>query len=119
MEVVRYLASRTPVPSRSYPRALAFALPLVTLGYLIPLLSALGATDWSSWSEGAWPQIAAAATGTKWIAPVIAFGGMISALALFNALPNSKLSIFPDASHGGIFQYADAFVDQALRFLAE
>jgi hypothetical protein len=32
---------------------------------------------------------------------------------------SAKLSIFPDASHGGIFQYADVFVDQALGFLAE
>ncbi|MFZ3325017.1 MAG: alpha/beta hydrolase [Methylocella sp.] len=42
-----------------------------------------------------------------------------NSIALFDALPNAKLSIFPDASHGGIFQCADAFVDQALRFLAE
>ncbi len=72
--------------SRSYPRALAFALPLVTIGYLVPLLATLGATDWKSWSEGSWPQIAAAATGLRWIAIWIALGGMISALALFNAL---------------------------------
>ena len=42
-----------------------------------------------------------------------------NSIALFEALPNAQLSIFPDASHGGIFQYADAFVDQTLRFLAE
>jgi len=42
-----------------------------------------------------------------------------NSIALFEALPNAKLSIFPDAGHGGIFQYADAFVDQTLRFLAE
>jgi pimeloyl-ACP methyl ester carboxylesterase len=42
-----------------------------------------------------------------------------NSIALFEALPNARLSIFPDASHGGIFQYADAFVDQTLRFLAE
>ncbi|MFL6537800.1 MAG: APC family permease [Chthoniobacterales bacterium] len=72
-------------PSRSYPRALAFALPLVVLGYFVPLLAALGATDWTAWTEGGWPQIAAAAAG-KWIAIWIALGGMVSALALFNAL---------------------------------
>jgi amino acid transporter len=74
--------------SRSYPRALAFALPLVILGYFIPLLTTLGATDWTSWTEGGWPQIAVAAAGKAgpWIAAWIAFGGMISALALFNAL---------------------------------
>jgi pimeloyl-ACP methyl ester carboxylesterase len=42
-----------------------------------------------------------------------------NSIALFEALPNAKLSIFPDASHGGIFQYADAFADQTLHFLAE
>jgi amino acid transporter len=74
--------------SRSYPRALAFALPFVTLGYFVPLFAALGATDWTAWTEGGWPQIAAAAAGTggRWIAIWLALGGMISALALFNAL---------------------------------
>jgi amino acid transporter len=75
-------------PSRTYPRALAFALPFVTVGYFIPLLATLGATDWTTWAEGGWPQIAASAAGTagRWIAVWIAIGGMISALALFNAL---------------------------------
>ena len=74
--------------SRSYPRALAFALPFVTLGYFVPLLAALGATDWNTWTDGGWPQIAAAGGGTlgRGIAVWIALGGMVSALALFNAL---------------------------------
>ena len=74
--------------SRSYPRALGVALPFVTIGYLIPLLAALGATDWTTWREGNWPQIAAAAAGNAghWIAIWVALGGMVSALALFNAL---------------------------------
>lgn len=74
--------------SRSYPRALAFALPLVTIGYFVPLLATLGATDWTTWTEGGWPQIAVSAAGSagRWLAIWIALGGMISALALFNAL---------------------------------
>jgi amino acid transporter len=74
--------------SRTYPRALAIALPFVTVGYIVSLLAALGATDWATWTEGGWPQIAAAAAGGagRWIAPWIALGGMVSALALFNAL---------------------------------
>ena len=71
--------------TRAYPRALAYALPFVTIGYLFSLLAALAATDWTTWTEGGWPQIAAAAAG-KWIGDWIALGGMISALALFNAL---------------------------------
>jgi amino acid transporter len=74
--------------SRSYPRALAFALPLVTLGYFVPLLSTLSASDWTTWTDGGWPAIAVAAAGSagRGIAVWIALGGMVSALALFNAL---------------------------------
>ena len=50
--------------SRSYPRALAVALPLVTLGYLLPVSATLAATDWTKWREGGWPDIAKMATGS-------------------------------------------------------
>jgi amino acid transporter len=73
---------------RTYPKALALALPLIVLGYLVPLVPALGATDWTSWTEGGWPSIARAATGAAGVvlAPLIAIAGLASALALFNAL---------------------------------
>jgi len=74
--------------TQSYPRALAIALPLVIAGYLIPLGAALSATDWTTWREGSWPQIALAVGGR--VGPVlaawIAVAGMVSAIALFNAL---------------------------------
>jgi len=76
--------------SRSYPKALAFALPLVAIGYLVPLLAALGATDWSLWKEGAWPTIAREAVGGGRFGQVLSAGlalaGLASALALFNSL---------------------------------
>ena len=73
---------------RTYPRALALALPLVALGYFVPLVPALGATDWTTWSDGGWPAIARAATGSAGVilAPMLAVAGLLSALALFNAL---------------------------------
>jgi pimeloyl-ACP methyl ester carboxylesterase len=37
---------------------------------------------------------------------------------LAKRLPNSELIIYPDAGHGGIFQYYNDFVPKALRFLA-
>jgi pimeloyl-ACP methyl ester carboxylesterase len=37
---------------------------------------------------------------------------------LARRLPNSDLVIYPDAGHGGIFQYHEQFVGQALIFLA-
>lgn len=75
--------------SRSYPAALARALPLVVLAYLVPLLPALAATDWRGWREGGWPDIARAAVHGRMgeiIAVLLALGGMVSAIALFNAL---------------------------------
>jgi amino acid transporter len=73
---------------RTYPRALALALPLVALAYFVPLLPALGATDWTTWTDGGWPAIARAATGSAGVvlAPMLALAGLASALALFNAL---------------------------------
>ena len=36
---------------------------------------------------------------------------------LARRLPNSELEIYPDAGHGGAFQYHDAFVTRVLQFL--
>ncbi|WP_327287566.1 alpha/beta fold hydrolase [Streptomyces sp. NBC_01198] len=38
-------------------------------------------------------------------------------LRLAQLLPDAKLAIYPDAGHGGIFQYHEVFVQQALDFL--
>jgi pimeloyl-ACP methyl ester carboxylesterase len=43
----------------------------------------------------------------------------ISSVELARKLPHAELSIFPDAGHGAIFQYHNAFLDQALRFLQD
>jgi pimeloyl-ACP methyl ester carboxylesterase len=37
---------------------------------------------------------------------------------LARRLPNAQLTLYSDAGHGGIFQYHDEFVDEALKFLA-
>ena len=74
--------------TRSYPRALAITLPLVCLGYLVPLLATTGASDWTKWREGGWPDIARMSAGAlgEPLALLLAIAGMVSALALFNAL---------------------------------
>jgi len=72
-------------PGATYPRALARALPLVTVAYLAAVVPALAVTDWHVWSDGAWPAIAAAVSG-PWLAAWIAGAGMVSAFALFSAL---------------------------------
>ncbi|MFG1807546.1 alpha/beta fold hydrolase [Streptomyces sp. NPDC049040] len=40
-------------------------------------------------------------------------------LRLAHVLPNAKLAIYPDSGHGGIFQYHEVFVQQALDFLRD
>jgi amino acid transporter len=75
---------------RAYPKALAIALPLVVVGYFLPLLTTLGATDWTTWHDGGWPEIVRDAVGGggfgRFIASWVAVAGMVGALALFNAL---------------------------------
>jgi len=41
----------------------------------------------------------------------------INSFELARRLPNARLSIFPNAGHGGIFQHQEVFVRQALDFL--
>jgi pimeloyl-ACP methyl ester carboxylesterase len=36
---------------------------------------------------------------------------------LAQRLPHAQLILYPDAGHGGIFQYHEAFVKEALKFL--
>ena len=43
----------------------------------------------------------------------------INTYDLAKRLPNSELVVYPDAGHGGIFQYHEDFVPKALAFLAK
>lgn len=74
--------------ARAYPRALAVAVPMVAAGYFVPLLPALAASDWTRWREGGWPEIAVMTGGAAGplLAAALAAAGMVSALALYNAL---------------------------------
>ena len=73
---------------RTYPRALAITLVVVTAGYLLPLSATLAATDWTTWKTGGWPAITLASTGAAGplLSRCVALAGVVSAVALFNAL---------------------------------
>ena len=43
----------------------------------------------------------------------------VNTIELAHKIPGAKLSIFPDAGHGAIFQYHHAFAEQALAFLQD
>jgi amino acid transporter len=73
-------------PLKVVPRAMGFAMILVVLGYLLPLISGLiGGYDWTKWEAGAWADIAAR-LGGQWLSIWVAFGGLFSAAGLFAAL---------------------------------
>ncbi|HUK20754.1 MAG TPA: APC family permease [Gemmatimonadales bacterium] len=70
---------------RTYPRALARALPLVVIVYLAAIVPVLALTPWTAWSDGAWPALGSTLVG-GWLGRWLALAGMVSAFALFNAL---------------------------------
>lgn len=41
----------------------------------------------------------------------------LNSFVLFRHLPNAALVLYPDSGHGGLFQHAESFVQEALRFL--
>jgi amino acid transporter len=73
-------------PGRVFPRAVGLSVALVVLGYLLPLLVALGATETHQmdWSEG-YLAIVATKIGGSWLGAWTVFAAGISNLALFEA----------------------------------
>lgn len=81
-----------------------------TIGAQLSAIHAWGQGDPSKLSEIRHPVFVA--NGDDYVmAPTI------NSFELVRRLPNAQLSIFPDASHGGIFQHYPVFVQQALEFL--
>lgn len=81
-------------PLKVIPRAMLIALPLVVLGYLLPVVAGLiGGTDWKAWGDSAYFPELAAAVGGRWLGIWVALGGMFCAAGLFNAmvLSNSRI----------------------------
>jgi amino acid transporter len=73
-------------PGRTYPRALLATLPIVVLGYVLPVAAALAAgVDPAAWKTGGLPAIGAA-VGGPWVGHALALGGMASMAGLFSAL---------------------------------
>jgi len=72
-------------PRRNYARAVAIALPLVTLGYLLPLAVALsGAGSTAAWRLGYFVEVGRNLGGPM-LGYALAAGGAISAFSIFDA----------------------------------
>jgi amino acid transporter len=84
----------TRAPEQAFRRALLLAVPLVALSYVLPvaILLATGAADWTTWTTGALPALAAR-VGGAWLGHAVAAGAVLSTAGLFMALllTNSRL----------------------------
>ncbi len=70
---------------RNYARAVAIVLPLVVVGYLLPLMVGTAVTsNPANWSTGSFASIGQRLGGI-YLGTALAIGGMISALAVFQA----------------------------------
>ena len=78
-------------PQRTYPLAMAGAVSLVALNYVLPIAAVwLTGLDPNRWSTGGWADVARAVMGSGAAANVVALaitiGGMLGALGTLNAL---------------------------------
>ena len=78
-------------PQRTYPRAMAGAVALVALGYVLPIGAvAVTGLDASRWQTGGWADVARAVLGTGTLGVLVAVGitvgGMLGATGSLNAL---------------------------------
>ena len=83
----------TRAPASAFRRATWVALPLIALGYVLPVAAALASgDDWSAWKTGHWPAVAQS-VGGPWLASVVMVGALVSAAGLFLSLllTNSRL----------------------------
>lgn len=84
-ENLSVIAAEIDQPERNYLRAIAVALPLVALGYLLPLaVSVSGASDSAQWRTG-WFAEVGRQLGGPIMETAIAVGGAVSAFAIFQA----------------------------------
>lgn len=73
-------------PQRNYPRAMAGAIALTVVSYVLPLAAmALSGLPASSFSTGDWTT-AARTLGGSWLGLAIVAGGCITGIGMFNAL---------------------------------
>lgn len=80
------LAGEVKDPQKNYPRAMAIAVVVVTLAYLLPLAVGVGVDQrWGEWKEGYFPKVAAQ-IGGSWLSIWLTLAALVGAVGLLNAL---------------------------------
>jgi amino acid transporter len=83
----------TRAPGASFRRAMWVTLPLITLAYVLPVVTGLSAAgDWETWDTGHWPVLALA-VGGPWLGHLVTVGAVVATGGLFLSLllTNSRL----------------------------
>lgn len=87
-------ASEIDNPKKSFPKALAISIPLITLCYLLPTLVSLAIVgpDQIEWTAGAYTVIAEE-VGGKWLGFIMNAAALLSAVGLYASwmLSNSRI----------------------------
>ncbi|XP_052150167.1 probable polyamine transporter At3g13620 isoform X4 [Oryza glaberrima] len=80
------MAGEVERPERTFPRALAVAVVLIAVSYLLPLMAAVGATDAppEAWENG-YLADAAGIIGGRWLKYWTEAGAVLSSVGLFEA----------------------------------
>ena len=92
-DAISTIAGEMKDPRRNYPRALAIALLVIAVSYIVPVIVALSLVGTPihadgavvEWTTGAWSVAASQIVG-PWLGVAIAAGGMVSAVGLYAAL---------------------------------
>jgi len=72
-------------PRRTFPRALAIAVPLVTMVYLLPILiGTVYMPDTTLWKEGSWTEVGRL-VGGHWLGVAVAACGLAAGAGLFSS----------------------------------
>ena len=77
-------------PRKHLPRALAIAVGLIMIGYLLPSIASLsvgskGNAGWLNWDTGSFSDVAKQLAG-PWLQITVTVGGMFASVAMFSAL---------------------------------
>lgn len=84
-EQLSTVAEEVENPQRSYPRALAWVVPLSMAAYLLPTFFALAALgNWQEWKTGYFP-IAANLIGGPWLGVWMTLAATVTTVALLNS----------------------------------
>lgn len=79
------VAGETDQPQTSFPRAIAWCMPLVIASYLVPSVVGMAyLPNPADWVDGAWVTVAGAIEG-KWFAAAVTIAGLIAYAGLFGS----------------------------------